>query len=215
MKNTMIFSLLLAAGMSMTSCGTMMTGTNGSQASTGGNTGSTTAGDAVSILESILGNVLGLNQLTEADLYGTWKYSQPGCAFTSDNALAKAGGAIAAQKVKGQLLEYYNKVGIKSSNTQFTFNQDKTFSAKIDGKSFSGQYTFDPTDGRLTLQSILLTVPCFVERSGNTIGILVESQRLMQLLQTVASLSGNQSLQAIGELSKNFDGVRLGFEMTK
>ena len=214
MKKTVIFSLLLAAGMSVTSCGTMLTGTDGSQTSTGSNTGTTT-GDAVSILESILGNVLGLNQLTEADLYGTWKYSQPGCAFTSDNALAKAGGAIAAQKVKGQLQEYYNKVGIKSSNTQFTFNQDKTFSAKIDGKSFSGQYTFEPNEGRLTLQSLLITVPCFVERSGNTIGLLVESQRLMQLLQTVASLSGNQSLQAIGELSKNFDGVRLGFEMTK
>ena len=214
MKKTVIFSLLLAAGMSVTSCGTMLTGTDGSQTSTDSNTGTTT-GDAVSILESILGNVLGLNQLTEADLYGTWKYSQPGCAFTSDNALAKAGGAIAAQKVKGQLQEYYNKVGIKSSNTQFTFNQDKTFSAKIDGKSFSGQYTFEPNEGRLTLQSLLITVPCFVERSGNTIGLLVESQRLMQLLQTVASLSGNQSLQAIGELSKNFDGVRLGFEMTK
>jgi len=214
MKKTLILAMAFIA-ITFASCGTMGTGTNG-QTSNGGNpqTGINT-GDAVSILESILGNVLGLNKLTEADLYGTWKYSQPGCAFTSDNALAKAGGAVAAQRVKNQLQEYYSKVGIKSSNTQFTFKEDKTFSAKIDGKSFSGQYTFDPADGRLTLQSLLLTLPCYVERSGNTIGILVESQRLMQLLQTIGQLSGNQSLQAIGELSKNFDGVRLGFEMTK
>ena len=214
MKKTLILAMAFIA-ITFASCGTMATGTNG-QTTNGGNpqTGINT-GDAVSILESILGNVLGLNKLTEADLYGTWKYSQPGCAFTSDNALAKAGGAVAAQRVKNQLQEYYSKVGIKSSNTQFTFKEDKTFSAKIDGKSFSGQYTFDPADGRLTLQSLLLTLPCYVERSGNTIGILVESQRLMQLLQTIGQLSGNQSLQAIGELSKNFDGVRLGFEMTK
>lgn len=214
MKKTLILAMAFIA-ITFASCGTMATGTNG-QTNNGGNpqTGINT-GDAVSILESILGNVLGLNKLTEADLYGTWKYSQPGCAFTSDNALAKAGGAVAAQRVKNQLQEYYSKVGIKSSNTQFTFKEDKTFSAKIDGKSFSGQYTFDPADGRLTLQSLLLTLPCYVERSGNTIGILVESQRLMQLLQTIGQLSGNQSLQAIGELSKNFDGVRLGFEMTK
>ena len=215
MKKTLILAMAFIA-ITFASCGTMATGTNNGQTSNGGNpqTGINT-GDAVSILESILGNVLGLNKLTEADLYGTWKYSQPGCAFTSDNALAKAGGAVAAQRVKNQLQEYYSKVGIKSSNTQFTFKEDKTFSAKIDGKSFSGQYTFDPADGRLTLQSLLLTLPCYVERSGNTIGILVESQRLMQLLQTIGQLSGNQSLQAIGELSKNFDGVRLGFEMTK
>lgn len=213
MRKTMIFSLLVAAGISMSSCGTMMTGTNGQSGTQ--QTGGINTGDAVSVLESILGNVLGLNKLTEADLYGTWKYSQPGCAFTSDNALAKAGGAVAAQRVKTQLKEYYDKVGIKSSNTQFTFKEDKTFTAKVDGKSFSGQYVFDPAEGKLTLQSLLLTVPCYVERSGNTIGIMVESQRLMQILQTIAQLSGDQSLQAIGEISKNFEGVRLGFEMTK
>ena len=215
MKKTLILAMAFIA-FTLAGCGTMATGTDGSQTNTGNNPqAGINTGDAVSILESILGNVLGLNKLTEADLYGTWKYSQPGCAFTSDNALAKAGGAVAAQRVKNQLQEYYSKVGIKSSNTQFTFKEDKTFSAKIDGKSFSGQYTFDPNDGRLTLQSLLLTLPCYVERSGNTIGILVESQRLMQLLQTIGQLSGNQSLQAIGELSKNFEGVRLGFEMTK
>lgn len=215
MKKTMIICLLIAAGMSLNSCGTMMTGAGSGTEGTTQTGSETTTNDAISVLGSILGNVLGLNKLTEADLYGTWKYSQPGCAFTSDNALAKAGGAVAAQRVKAQLKEYYDKVGIKSSNTQFTFKEDKTFTAKVDGKSFSGQYTFSPDEGKITLQSLLLTVPCYVERNANTIGLMVESQRLMQILQTIAQLSGDQSLQAIGEISKNFDGVRLGFEMTK
>ena len=86
MKKTLVLAMAFMA-FTFAGCGTMATGTDSSQTNTGNNpqTGINT-GDAVSILESILGNVLGLNKLTEADLYGIWKYSQPGCAFTSDNA---------------------------------------------------------------------------------------------------------------------------------
>ena len=77
MKKTLILAMAFIA-ITFASCGTMATGTNG-QTSNGGNPQTDiNTGDAVSILESILGNVLGLNKLTEADLYGTWKYSQPG-----------------------------------------------------------------------------------------------------------------------------------------
>lgn len=212
--------LLMAASMTMSSCGSFG-GMSGSPAGTTGTTGNngTIGGigvdDAVSVLGNILGNVLGMNKLSESDLYGSWKYSQPGVAFTSDNALAQAGGAVAAQSVKNQLKGYYDKIGIKKSNTQITFKEDKTFSAKILGKSFSGTYTFDSNDGRIVLQSLLINIPCYVERSTTSIGLMVESQKLMQLLQTVAALSGNSTVQGIGEISKQFNGVRLGFEMTK
>jgi len=219
MKKIMIV-LLMAASMTMSSCGSFG-GMSGSPAGTTGTTGNngTIGGigvdDAVSVLGNILGNVLGMNKLSESDLYGSWKYSQPGVAFTSDNALAQAGGAVAAQSVKNQLKGYYDKIGIKKSNTQITFKEDKTFSAKILGKSFSGTYTFDSNDGRIVLQSLLINIPCYVERSTTSIGLMVESQKLMQLLQTVAALSGNSTVQGIGEISKQFNGVRLGFEMTK
>jgi hypothetical protein len=38
---------------------------------------------------------------------------------------------------------------------------------------------------------------------------------LLTVLQTAAALTGNSNLQAIGELSKNYDGVRMGFDMKK
>ena len=114
----------------------------------GGNSSSNTTGSTTSkvgsIVGSILDNVIGSTTFKKADLCAhTWKYKSPGCAFTSENLLAKAGGEIAAKKVEEKLSTYYQKAGFNSSNTYFKFNEDGTFNAKIDGKSWSGTYTFD------------------------------------------------------------------------
>ena len=49
----------------------------------------------------------------------------------------------------------------------------------------------------------------------NKIGLLFEASKLLQLLQTVAALSGNSTLQSVGSLAKNYDGLRIGFDMKK
>ena len=100
--------------------------------------GSNSSSNAGSIINGILNNVIGSGTFKQADLCHTWKYSKPGCAFTSENLLAKAGGEIAASKVENKLEGYYKKFGFSSSNTYFTFNTDGTFSAKIDGKAWKG-----------------------------------------------------------------------------
>lgn len=88
-----------------------------------------------SIISGILNNVIGSATFSQADLCAhTWKYSKPGCAFTSENLLAKAGGEIAASKIEEDLSKYYSKFGFSKSNTYFTFNTNGTFTAKIDGK---------------------------------------------------------------------------------
>ena len=42
-----------------------------------------------------------------------------------------------------------------------------------------------------------------------------ESKKLLNILQVAGAMSGNANLQTITDLSKNYDGVRLGFEMYK
>ena len=102
-------------------------------AATGNTSGSTSS--AGSIIGGLLNNVIGSGTFSKEDLCAhTWKYSKPGCAFTSENLLAKAGGEIAASKVEEKLSTYYNKFGFSSSNTQFAFTTDGNFSAQIDGK---------------------------------------------------------------------------------
>lgn len=213
-------SILVMAALTMmvTGCGLGTTGgtTSASQGGSSDVLGSVLAGAAnPETIGNVLQSVLGLDKLTQQSIIGTWTYSQPGCAFTSENLLAKAGGEAAATAIKQKLASSYQAVGIKSANTQVTFNQDGTFNAAIAGKSFSGKYTFDPSTGKVTMQGMLLNINCYVKKNSNGIGLLFEASKLLTMLQTVAALSGNTTLQSVGSLAKNYDGLRIGFDMKK
>lgn len=179
-------------------------------------TGSTTS-KVGSIVGSILDNVIGSTTFKKADLCAhTWKYKSPGCAFTSENLLAKAGGEIAAKKVEEKLSSYYQKAGFSSSNTYFKFNEDGTYNAKIDGKSWSGTYTFDEKTHAIDLKGrLLLSLNGFATKNTSGISILFESKKLLTIIQTLTALSGNTTLGTIGEISKNYDGIRVGFDFSK
>lgn len=230
MKKTIVFAA--AASLLMASCGstgTVGTGSSGSSKlgsilSSAGSTetSSTSSSKLGSILGSsgstetitnVLSSVIGLDKLKTKNLVGTWQYDGPGCAFTSDNALAKAGGEIAATDIESKLQTQYDKLGLTSSNTSITFSEDGTFSSKISGKSFNGKWTFDESTSQVNLKATLLTLNGYVKRNGTGISLLFEATKLLTLMQTMASLSGNTTLQTVSDLSKNYDGLRIGFDM--
>jgi hypothetical protein len=167
------------------------------------------------VVGNVLQSVLGLDKLTKADLVGSWNYSQPGCAFTSKELLAQAGGEAVAQSIKDKMAGTFQTVGISSANTKITFNQDGTFSSTIAGKSFSGKYSFDESTYKVTLQGLLLNINCYAKKNSNGVALLFEASKLLTILQTMATLSGNSTAQTIGDLSKNYDGLRLGFDFKK
>ncbi len=171
-----------------------------------------------SIISGILNNVIGSATFSQADLCAhTWKYSKPGCAFTSENLLAKAGGEIAASKIEEDLSKYYSKFGFSKSNTYFTFNTNGTFTAKIDGKSWSGTYTFDEKTHAIHLKGLLLSALGFATRTTNGISLLFEQKKLLTLIKTLSklNLTGSTTMSAVSSIVDNYDGVRMGFEMTK
>ena len=162
-----------------------------------------------------ISSVIGLDKVKAQNLIATWKYSGPGCAFTSKNLLAKAGGEVAAVQIEQKLLPYYQQVKISESNTYITFKEDGTFSSKIAGTPFSGNYTFDEASQKITLKGLLLSVNCYAKKEANGISILFEAKKLLTVLQTMSAMSGNKDLQTIGDFSKNYDGVRVGFDMKR
>ena len=162
-----------------------------------------------------ISSVIGLDKIKAQNLIGSWKYSAPGCAFTSENLLAKAGGEVAAVQIEEKLQPYYQQVGLSANNTFITFNEDGTFSSKIAGTPFSGNYTFDEATQKITLKGLLLSVNCYAKKEVNGISILFEAKKLLTVLQTMSAMSGNKDLQTIGDLSKNYDGVRVGFDMKR
>lgn len=181
----------------------------------GGNSNSSSSAGS-SIINGILNNVIGSGTFSKQDLCAhTWKYSKPGCAFTSENLLAQAGGEIAANKVEEKLSEYYSKLGFSSSNTYFTFKTDGTFAAKIDGKSWQGNYTFDEKTHAIQMKGLILSMSGYATKTANGISLLFDQKKLLNLIKTIGSLKGNSTLSALGTIANNYDGMRVGFEMTK
>ena len=198
------------------SAGSVVAGVLGGLLGGGTTTGSSSTGS--SIISGILNNVIGSATFSQADLCAhTWKYSKPGCAFTSENLLAKAGGEIAASKVEEDLSKYYSKFGFSKSNTYFTFKTDGTFAAKIDGKSWNGTYTFDEKTHAIQLKGLLLSASGFATRTANGISLLFEQKKLLTLVKTLSklNLTGSTTMSAVSSIVDNYDGVRIGFEMTK
>ena len=168
------------------------------------------------VINGILNNVIGSGAFSKQDLCAhTWKYSKPGCAFTSENLLAQAGGEIAANKVEEKLSEYYSKFGFSSSNTYFTFKTDGTFAAKIDGKPWQGNYTFDEKTHAIQMKGLILSMSGYATKTANGISLLFDQKKLLNLIKTIGSLKGNSTLSALGTIANNYDGMRVGFEMTK
>lgn len=114
-------SLIVAAAalaLATSSCGSLGGTSAGSGTSASTSTGSGVLGGILGSIANkntageLINMVIGGVKVEKSQLVGTWQYSAPGCAFTSEKLLAKAGGAVAAAKVKEQLETYYNRAGI-------------------------------------------------------------------------------------------------------
>ena len=205
MKKLFACAALALGVFALSACGGVGSGNSASSSSST----TTSAGSGSSALGSILGattngetlgnvitSALGIDKLSPKRLIGTWSYKGPGCAFTSNNTLAQAGGEVAAAQIAETLASQYSRLGFNASNTYITFTSDGTYSAKIDGQSLSGKNTY-------------------AEHTTDGIALLFESKKVLTLIQTLAAMSNNETVKTIGEISKNYDGVRIGFDFKK
>ena len=202
------------AALMLQGCGMTNLGVNGGSQMGGTTTNNSGSSIGSNALGGLLDLVVGSVKLSQADIIGKWSYVEPACAFTSENLLAKAGGSVAAKTVNEKLLPVYKSLHISSGNTQLTFNENGQFTGKIGGFPMSGTYTFDATNGLVKMKS-LTTFTAHLTRSTHGMNFTFESKKILTLLQTVSALSGNTSLSTIGDISKQFSGVRLGFAMKK
>ncbi|MDY2591796.1 MAG: DUF4923 family protein [Sodaliphilus sp.] len=202
------------AALMLQGCGMTNPGVNGGSQMGGTTTNNSGSSIGSNALGGLLDLVVGSVKLSQADIIGKWSYVEPACAFTSENLLAKAGGSVAAKTVNEKLLPVYKSLHISSGNTQLTFNENGQFTGKIGGFPMSGTYTFDATNGLVKMKS-LTTFTAHLTRSTHGMNFTFESKKILTLLQTVSALSGNATLSTIGDISKQFSGVRLGFAMKK
>ena len=207
MKKT-ILSLLAAMTLVLSSCLTTGLGTTSNTNPTGNVLGS--------VLGSVLTNVLfGGMTFDQSGLLGSWNYNAPSAAFTTQQALTKAGGAATVANIASSLASNYSNIGINRNNTSFSFLAGNKFSAKVNGIPFSGTYTYNSQNGEIALKTATETIKGNVTKTEKGMGLMFDSKQMTNLLQKEGKVSNTAAILAVSKLAKSADGARVGFELTK
>lgn len=173
---------------------------------------------------SIIGNVLSSDNVEIADLTGTWNYSAPAVTFKSDNLLQRAGGAAAASTIIGKLEPIYIKAGIDKMT--LTVAADSTFEMKVRGMTLKGMvskvaegdesmanFVFNFQAGKFKVGKVNTYV--VKDPVNGTIKVMFDVTKLIQLVKTVGSLTGNATINTVSKALESYDGLCAGFELKK
>ena len=201
-------TVLAAVTLTMSSCYTTGLGTTSNTNSTG------------SVLTNVLGAVLGqvlLGGMTydQSGILGNWNYYAPSAAFTTSQALTKAGGSATVANMASSLASNYSNIGINRNNTSFSFLAGNKFSAKVNGIPFSGTYTYNSQNGEIALKTASETIKGNVTKTEKGMGLMFDSKQMTNILQKEGKVSNTAAVQAVSKLAKSADGARVGFELTK
>ena len=207
MKKT-IMTLLAAMTLTLSSCFTPGMGTTPTT-----NQNNNVLGN---VLGAVLGQVLfGGMTYDQSGLLGSWNYNAPSAAFTTQQALTKAGGSAAVANMASSLASNYSNIGINRNNTSFSFLAGNKFSAKVNGIPFSGTYTYNPQNGEIALKTASQTIKGNVTKTEKGMGLMIDSKQMANILQKEGKVSNTAAVQAVSKLAKSADGARVGFELTK
>ena len=207
MKKTTL-TILAAMTLMLSSCLSTGLGTTSTTNSTGNVLGS--------VLGSVLGNVLfGGMTYDQSGILGSWNYNAPSAAFTTQQALTKAGGTATIANMASSLASNYSNIGINRSNTSFSFLAGNKFSAKVNGIPFSGTYAYNPQNGEIALKTATETIKGNVAKTEKGMGLIFDAKQMVNILQKEGKVSNTAAVQAVSKLAKSADGARVGFELTK
>ena len=185
--------------------------------STGYGTTTNTTGNVLgSVLGSVLSSVLlGGMTFDQSSLLGNWNYNAPSAAFTTQQALTKAGGTAAVANIASSLASNYSNIGINRNNTSFSFLDGNKFSAKVNGIPFNGTYVYNPQNGEIALKTATETIQGNVTKTEKGMGLMFDSKQMVNILQKEGKVSNTAAVQAVSKLAKSANGARVGFELTR
>ena len=184
---------------------------------TGTTPATNSTGDVLtSVLGAVLTNVLlGGSLFDQSSMLGNWNYSAPSAAFTTQQALTKAGGNAAVTNITSSLASNYSSIGINRSNTSFSFLAGNKFTAKVNGIPFSGTYTYNQQNGEIALKTATETIKGNVTKTEKGMGLMFDANQMTNLLKKEGKVGNAAAVLAVSKLAKSANGARVGFELTK
>ena len=172
-----------------------------------------------SAVQEVVESVTGIS--LQADIKGTWDYSGVAVKLVSEDLLKSAAAGVAAGQVEDKLDGYVQKIGIKPGTFGFTFSEDNTFTTTFKGKNIPGTYTLDEQAKTLTLTygktSFMkgFTMTATVNITSSQLDLMFNADKLLDFIGKVSATSKNTTLSAISAVAEQYDGMKLGFELTK
>lgn len=170
------------------------------------------------IVGGVLGNLLGNRQLTITDLCGEWKATGPAVSFSTDNLLARAGGAAGAAVLEGKIRPYYDKLGME--NATFTVYPDSTFALRNRQLTLKGNIE-SPAPGQFVFRfsaAGLFNIGAanvYLERQGKNLKVMFDVTTLKTIISKLAILSGSGLAKTASRLLDEYDGMCAGFAAKK
>lgn len=176
--------------------------------------------DIFSKLGTVANNVLGSGKVTIADIEGQWAYVEPAVEFKSENMLKKAGGSVASTTVVDKLRPYYSKVGL--DNMTLDVDSVGNFKMAVKKISFSGTVTERENAGEFVFSFKAMgkintgSLEAYISKTAlGQIKVTFDISKLITLINTMASLTGNSSMKTASALLNSYDGLTAGFALKK
>lgn len=175
------------------------------------------AQDLKSILSGVAKKVVGDKATTEFSLIGTWEYVGPDCQLVGGDVLKEISGEAAGKEVEKKMVGIYEKAGLNT--IQFTFNEDKSFSYVVKGKTVEGTYEFDSEAKTVSIKSgkLKLKITAHVVILGNNMSFLFDADKVLSVVQSITGFATKitSSAASIDQMASNFTGLKIGFELKK
>ncbi len=203
------FAAIVAASLMLASCGLGTTGTTTNTSNTNSNGALLETG--AGLLGTILGSLLG-STTTQQTIVGSWTYNGPKIVFESENILSQLGGQVVSNSLESKLGDMLSKIGMQAGKTVLTLNNNGSCTLTRSGKTLQGTYTYDASTNKLTLTGVLGLgqMTSTVSVQSGQLYMLFDSDKLLSIFTNLGSNSSTLS-----SLLKNYNGLKLGWTMTK
>lgn len=219
MKKILIFAAIVAASLTIASCGLGTTSTsatspaaNASASTAGSQIGSLLGQNGNDVLGTVLSGLLG-NATSEQSLAGTWTYSGPKIVFESENILSQVGGKVFSNNIESKLGTQLGKIGFTPGKSTLTLGTDNSCALALGSKSWPGTYAYDATANKMTLTGVfgMAQLNCTVSVQGNQLFMLFEADKLLSIATSLSAKSSSTLSTLLG----SYSGLKVGWVMTK
>lgn len=172
-------------------------------------------------IRDIAGSVVEQLDVLPKNIEGTWEYAGTAVKFTGDNILTTAASQIASGQIATRLDEYLQIVGIREGAFSYTFNADSTFTTSFNKMDFPGRYTFSEEANTIELDYGKneklrgITLKTQVSVSLTSMELLFNADKLLDFINKISSSAGNSKLSMLNALTSQYDGLKIGFELTR